>query len=257
MQPQKRLLCLPSGMDKVIFLGLCFVLSCWSSLQVTLCYLASHLRLPHVPCQCLSKSFIKPVCIRFWSMKQWTSVLCDWFVSSFRVDLACVTAGTLPPEAAAVERAGQTEVFLMALCPHGCCGISVIELVILYFLYLHIHNFQIYCSEETHLVIHVLRWKLSGFYWFPVCLWEVPELSGRCLGSGRANITHPVNPLVDTYINSSLQTPGNSSAGFCFQFAAESGTWLSLPNRFIDLFHFLDTLYSASRHIFNGKSAFI
>lgn len=60
-------------------------------------------------------------------------------------------------------------------------------------------------------------------------------------------------PLVDIYINSSLQTPGNSSAGFCFQFAAESGTWLSLPNRFIHLFHFLDTLHSASQHIFNGK----
>lgn len=73
--------------------------------------------------------------------------------------------------------------------PYGsvscCCGILGIELVVLYFHYLNICKFQICCSEETHLAIHVVRWKLSGFFWFPVCLWQVPKLSGRCPGCGK------------------------------------------------------------------------
>lgn len=68
-------------------------------------------------------------------------------------------------------------------------------------------------------------------------------------------------PLVDTYMNSTLQILGNSSAGFCFQSPAESGTWLLLPNGFIKgslmlsylAFHFFETLYSAFQHVCNGK----
>lgn len=148
--------------------------------------------------------------------------------------------------------------------PYGsvscCCGIFVIELVILYFYYLNICNFQIYCSEETHLTIHVVRWKLSGFFWFPVCLWEVPEFSGRCLGCGREDKIYLscILLLIYTWIPLSKY---NSSAGFCFQFPAESGTWLLLPNGFIKgslmlsylAFHFFETLYSSFQHICNGK----
>lgn len=48
-------------MDEVLSFGHYFVLGCWLSLQVTLCYLAGHFRLPHVTCQCLNTSFVKPV----------------------------------------------------------------------------------------------------------------------------------------------------------------------------------------------------
>lgn len=54
-------LCLTSGMNKVLSFGHCFVLGCCFSLQVTLCSLAGHFRLPHVTCQCLNKSSVKPV----------------------------------------------------------------------------------------------------------------------------------------------------------------------------------------------------
>lgn len=82
--------------------------------------------------------------------------------------------------------------------PYGsvsCCfWVSVIELIIPYFHYLCIFNFQIYCSEEWENLVNScgeMKTK-SGFVQFPVCLWEVPELSGRCLLCGRAKLTRLV-----------------------------------------------------------------
>lgn len=173
-------------MDKVIFLSHCFVLGCWFSLQVTLCYLAGHLRLPHVTCQHLNQSFVKPVCIRFWPMNQCVV----WLICFLFPCLPCVCY--CRHNAYWSNCCGKTQPDWNV--PYGsvscCCGIFAIELVILSIHYLNFRSFQIYCS---HLVIHVVRWKLSGFFWFPVCLLEVPELSGRYLGCGRAKFTHLVS----------------------------------------------------------------
>lgn len=53
----------------------------------------------------------------FASWTKWTSALCDWLVSSFRVYLVCVTTGMVPTEATAVEKPHQAEMFLMVLYP--------------------------------------------------------------------------------------------------------------------------------------------
>lgn len=178
-----------------------FVLGCWFSLQVTLYYLPGHLRLPHVTWQCLKKSFVKPVLSQLLAHEPNQPARCV-------TDLFPLSAFTL-------------RMLLQAWCPlkqllwkcparlnvpYGsvscCCGIFVIELVILYFHYLNICNFQIYCSEVTHLTIHVVRWKLSGFFWFPVCLGEVPEFSDRCHGCGREDKIYPfcIPWLIHTWI---------------------------------------------------------
>lgn len=136
--------------------------------------------------------------------------------------------------------------------PYGslscCCGIFVIELVVLYFHYLSICNFQIYCSEETHLAIHVVRWKLSGFFWFLVCLWEVPELSHAGVSGvgGRAKFTHLVSSC--WYIHKFL-SPNTGKFFFWVLFSVSSWVWMLSYLAF----HFFETVYTAFQHICNGK----
>lgn len=130
-----------------------FVLGCWLSLHVILCYLAGQSRLPHGTHTCVLTAAwqTQPYIISFWPMEyiKWTAVLCDSHVSFFRVYLACVTIGMSAPKATAMERACQT------LIPCGsvsCCHwVSVIELIIPYFHHLSICNLQwkwLQCSEE-------------------------------------------------------------------------------------------------------------
>lgn len=155
---------------------------------------------------CLKKSFVKPV-------------LYQLLAHAPHEPVCCVT-GLFPLSVFTLCMSWQAWCLLKQLLwkalsswnvPYGTvscsCGIFVIALVVLYFHYLNICNFRIHCNEESRLVIHVVRWKLSGLFWFPVCPWEVPELSGVWRVGGRTKFTHLVSSC--WYIHESLSpNPG-------------------------------------------------
>lgn len=111
--------------------------------------------------------------------------------------------------------------FNVSCCSVSCCHrVSVIELIIPCLHYLSVFSFWIYCSEggENHLANLCGEMKTkSGFVWFPGCLWEVPELSGRLLLCGQAKLNQLI-PSCSHMPCASLSKHGVVSLCFVFSF---------------------------------------